>query len=125
MWGGFQTVVIASTILAPSGSLEMNISKTATSSHCTMIGGNALPPALGESEAICRAVEAAIIARSSTHDYRVQVKVASPSRLSADVVVNGRTLPEQRFAVMDGVINSGSIQRFAESIAEVVAAAAK
>jgi hypothetical protein len=40
-------------------------------------------------------------------------------------VVNGRTLPEQKFAVMDRDLNPASIQRFAQSLATEVAKAEK
>jgi hypothetical protein len=41
------------------------------------------------------------------------------------LVVNGRTLPEQKFAVMDRELNSTSIERFADSLADQVAEAAR
>lgn len=125
MWSGFPTVVLIVAALAPSGSLAMNMPGKATFGRCTVIGGASLPAAVGGGEALCRSVEAAIKAQSPTRDYAVEVKVMSPSRLSADLVVKGHRLPEQRFAMMDGAINQGSIQRFAESLARVVAEAAK
>jgi len=47
------------------------------------------------------------------------------ARLSAALVVNGRTLPEQNFAVMDSGLDAGAIRRFAQSLAQAVAKAAK
>lgn len=125
MWSGFSAVVLVAAALAPSGSLAMNTPGKATFGHCTVIGSGTLPAAVGGGEALCRSVEAAIKAQTPTSDYTVEVKVMSPSRLSADLVVKGHKLPEQRFAMMDGTINPGSIQRFAESLARVVAEAAK
>jgi hypothetical protein len=103
----------------------MNMPGKATFGRCTVVGGASLPPGVGGGEALCRSIEAAIKARTPTRDYAIAVKVMSPTRFSADLVVNGHRLPEQRFAVMDGAINPGSIQRFAESLAGVVAEAAK
>lgn len=103
----------------------MKMPAKATFGRCSVIGGETLPAAVGGDEALCRSVEAAIKARTPTRDYAVEVKVMSPSRLSADLVVKGHKLPQQRFAMMDGAINPGSIHRFAESLARVVAEAAK
>ena len=47
------------------------------------------------------------------------------SRLSAVLVVNGRTLPAQNFAVMDSGLDMASIRRFAAALAGEVAKAAK
>jgi hypothetical protein len=41
------------------------------------------------------------------------------------LTVNGRILPEQKFAVMDRDLNPQSIERFAQSLAAVVAKTAK
>jgi hypothetical protein len=111
-------------VFASSGSPAMNMPGKETFGRCTIVGGTSLPSTSGGSEALCRIVEAAIKAKTQTRDYAVEVKVMSPSRISASLVVKGHELPEQRFAVMDGVISPGSIQRFAESLARVVADAA-
>jgi len=47
------------------------------------------------------------------------------ARLSATLIVDGRTLPVQNFAVMDRGLDAASIRRFAQSLAEAVAKAAK
>lgn len=49
----------------------------------------------------------------------------SSSRLSAVLIVNGRTLPDQNFAVMDRELSPDSIRRFAQALALEVAKAAK
>jgi len=49
----------------------------------------------------------------------------SSSRLLAVLVVNGRTLPDQNFAVMDRELSPDSIRRFAQALAIEVAKAAK
>lgn len=41
------------------------------------------------------------------------------------LVVNGRTLPDQNFAVMDRELNQDSIRRFAGALATEVAKIAK
>ena len=56
---------------------------------------------------------------------RVREVVAAAVPLGTILVVNGRTLPEQNFAVMDRELNPGAIRRFAESLAGEVAKAAK
>lgn len=103
----------------------MGPSEPVTIGHCTIIGGEILPAATGGDQGLCSAIERAIASRAPTARYTVQVKVLPRSRLSATLVVNGRTLPEQKFAVMDRDLNSASIQHFADSLADQVAQAAK
>ena len=92
--------------------------------RCHVVAGEKLAGSGGTS-AICAAVEKAIAAKAPNANYSAQVRVLSPSRLSALLIVDGHTLPEQKFAVMDRDLNPGSIQRFAESLAAEVAKAAK
>lgn len=93
--------------------------------HCHVLAGEKLRAASGGSAAICAAVEKAIASTAPDVRYSVEVNVLSPSRLAATLVVNGRTLPEQKFAVMDRDLNPASIERFAQSLATEVAKAAK
>ena len=74
---------------------------------------------------LCSEIERAISSAAPGVPYRVQIKVLSPSRLTASLVVNGRTLPEQHFAIMDRELNRGAIERFAHLLALEVAKAAK
>lgn len=99
--------------------------KAVTVGRCTVIGGENLPAAVGGNEALCTAIERAIASRAPTAHYSAQIKVLPRSRLSATLVVNGRTLPEQKFAVMDRELNPASIQLFADSLAEQLVEAAK
>jgi hypothetical protein len=46
------------------------------------------------------------------------VKVISPSRLTATMVVKGHKLPEQHFATMDRNLTPGAVRRFARALAE-------
>jgi hypothetical protein len=103
----------------------MSPPKAVTIGHCTITGGENLPPGSGGNAALCSAIERAVAARAPTAGYSVQVKVLPRSRLSAVLVVNGRTLPEQKFAVMDRELDSTSIKRFADSLADQAAEAAK
>jgi hypothetical protein len=57
--------------------------------------------------------------------YSAKVTVISRSRLAATLIVNGRALPEQKFAIMDRELNAGAIERFAHSLAAEIAKAAK
>jgi len=52
------------------------------------------------------------------------VRVLRPSMLATMLIVEGKALPEQKFAVMDRNLNTRSIERFAQSIATKVAEAA-
>jgi hypothetical protein len=125
MRGRFGAILIVAAILAPSGGSAMTPPRAVTIGHCTITGGESLPAGSGGNEALCAAIERAVAARAPTARYTVQVKVLPRSRLSAVLVVNGRTLPEQKFAVMDRELNSTSIERFADSLADQVAEAAR
>ena len=96
-----------------------------SSLRCQVVGGEKLPAASGGSKAVCAEIERAVTELAPKAHYKAEVKVLSKSRLAATLTVNGRTLPEQNFAIMDSDLNAGAIQRFARSLAAEVAKAAK
>ena len=110
--------------LASPSAGAMSASRHASQRHCDVANSAKLPAEAG-ANLICTEVERAVAAAAPKVRYSVQVQVVSSSRLSATLVVNGRTLPEQNFAVMDRELNPGSIRRFAESLASEVAKAVK
>lgn len=114
-------ILVLAAGVVPAGALAMSAPIT----HCRVLGGEKLPAATGGAKAVCAAVEKAVAARAPNIRYSAEVKVQSPSRLAATLVVNGRALPEQKFGVMDRELGEGSIKRFANSIAAEVAKAAK
>ena len=120
MRGRFAAFIGFAAVILSSGAFAMSGSGTARIGPCTVIGKDSLPASSGGANALCGAIERAIKAQAPTVHYSVEVKVISASRLSAVLVVNGKTLPEQRFAVMDRELNPGSIERFAQSLALVV-----
>src|SRR5579884_1530960 len=92
------TALIAA--LASSGATAMKPVRV-TNGKCTIVGSAALPELPGGSDSICRTIAAAIRAQAPSVHYSVEVTVVSASRLSADLIVEGKKLPQQRFAVMD------------------------
>jgi len=72
-------------------------------------------------DSICAEIKAAIASQAPTAGYHVEITVFSPSRLTAELVVNGKALPVQNFAVMDRNLSEGTIKRFAHSLAAIVA----
>ena len=99
---------------------------TPTSSlRCQVVGSEKLPAAVGGSKALCAEIERAIAELAPRSHYSAEVRVLSKSRLAATLIVNGRTLPEQKFAIMDSDLDAGAIQRFARSLATEIAKAAK
>ncbi len=88
---------------------------------CRVVDAGKLPASVGGAEALCRAVDKAVAARSPGLHYSAEVKVLSRSRLTAKLMASGRALPEQNFAVSDRDLNAVMIDRFAKSIAEVLA----
>jgi hypothetical protein len=93
--------------------------------HCSVLAGEKLPPASGGAQGLCEAIERAIGEAAPHVAYRAEITVISPARLSAKLVVDGRTLPEQKYAIMDRELNPSAIERFANSLAKAVAKAAK
>jgi len=93
--------------------------------HCRVLQAEKLPAAAGGARAICAAIERAVAAQAPGARFSVEVKVVTPSMLAATLVVNGRALPEQKFAVMDRTVGEASIRRFANALAAEVAKAAK
>ncbi len=103
----------------------MTATDAAPNVHCRIIGGDKLPSQTGGSKAICAAIERAVASRAANVRYEAEVNVVSASKLTAALVVNGRALPAQNFAVMDRNLNATSIQHFADAVAAAIAEAAK
>ena len=100
--------------LAPACGAPMSASAGQSGGRCVVESALKLPAASGGADAICREIERAVAAAAPTTRYMAKVTVVSVSRLSAVLIVNGRSLPEQNFAVMDRELNPGSIRRFAD-----------
>lgn len=117
--GGKSIVVIifVALALAGGGACAMNAPGHA-GPHCHVIGGEKLPPDSGGSDALCAAIEKAVSAQAPGSAYTVEVRVISASRLSATLkTADGRTLPDQNFAISDRALTSASFDRFAETLA--------
>jgi hypothetical protein len=125
MRGRLAALLIVAATLESTGAFAMRPPTAVTLGHCTIIGEANLPVSAGGSAGLCAVVERAIAARAPSARYTAEVKVLPRSRLSAVLVVDGRTLPEQNFAVMDGQLTPASIQRFADTLADQVFDAAR
>jgi hypothetical protein len=125
MRGSFAAFILALAAVVSSGADAMSTAGERPASKCRVIGSEKLTGNSGNSTTLCAKIERAIAAAAPSEHYTVEVRVLSPSRLSALLTVNGRVLPEQKFAVMDRNLNPQSVQRFAESLAAEVAKAVK
>lgn len=93
----------------------------AESPACIVSGADKLPAGLN-GDAICAAIRAAARKASSGTGFSVEIRVVSASSLAARISLrDGRTLPEQKMAVSDRSLDSGSIERFAMAIVNAVA----
>lgn len=90
--------------------------------QCRVAGKLRVPVA---PDVICAEIERAIASEAPAVHYSAEITVLSPSRLTAKLVVEGRVLPLQNFAVMDQNLSESTIKRFASSVAAIVAKAAK
>lgn len=88
---------------------------------CTVVGGEKLPSAAGSAEMLCASVESAVASLVPDARYSAKITVVSKSMLATALQVNGRALPERRFAVTDRDLNAASVKKFAERIAAEVA----
>jgi hypothetical protein len=111
-------------LCASAGSQAMT-SPSSQAGSCRVGAGEKLLPDGVRGADICRAIGEAVATAAPATRYSVEVSVLSHSRLSARLVVDGRLLPDQNFAVMDRELNLASITRFADSLAREVAKAAK
>lgn len=103
----------------------MSAPQKAGQGSCSVAGAEKLPKDTGGADGICAALDRAAAAKAPGVRYSAQFRVPSPSVLIASLTVNGRKLPEQRFGVMDRNLNPGSIERFAQSLATLLAEASK
>jgi hypothetical protein len=117
-------VVLTASALAPTGAAAMNAGRS-FDGRCNVVGEAKLPASSSGGVAICARVERAIAELAPTARYNAEIRVVSSSRLAATLVVNGRTLPEQKFAIMDRELNAEALERFARSLAAEVAKASK
>ena len=116
-------LMFAVAIVAAASDARAVTSPTSSRPSCTVIGGDKLPAETGGADALCEAVRRAVAAQAPGRLVIAELKVMSPSILSARLVVEGRELPEQKLSVMDRKLNMKSIERFAQSLATKVAAA--
>lgn len=123
MWGRIAALVML-VGASPAGVSAMNMRAT-PNGRCAVTGGEKLRPETITNAAICSEVEGAIAAQAPMARYSADITFLSPSRLAATLIVNGRTLPVQNFAVMDGKLSNASIKRFAAALAVAVAEASK
>ena len=93
--------------------------------RCQVVNAGKLPASSGGASALCAAMTREIGQKAPGLDYHATVTVLSPSRLSANVHVKGRTLAEQKFSSMDRALAQSSFERFAKAVAAEVAANAR
>lgn len=125
-WVRFATCLLAGAAAASAtGACAMSAPEQQRDTHCSVTGSEKLPAEAGGADAICNAIERALAARAPNIQYVVEVRVRSASMMAATLIVGGRTLPDQNFAVMDRNLNRGSIERFARAIADALAEASK
>ena len=90
--------------------------------ECRVIAAEKLPPEVGGADALCAMIREAAAAQAPGVGYSVEVRVLSPSMLSASITLaDGRTLPEQRHATMDRTVSRPSVERFANALAAELA----
>jgi len=91
---------------------------------CRVVGGDRLPAETGGPDALCAAITRAAAVGAPANRFSVEVRVLDSSSLAATLkTADGRTLPEQRFAISDRSLTKGSLDRFAKALVGAVASA--
>lgn len=125
MWTKFvAAILLGSTSVAATGAAMMSAPKQ-TQTPCRVTGGDKLPAETGGPGAICAAVVRAVAAQAPNIRYSAEIRVVSKSSLAADLTVNGKALPEQRFSVSDRNLNALAIEHFANGVAAALAGASR
>jgi hypothetical protein len=114
------SILLVAALLFSGNACAMNAPDN-HSTHCRVVGGEKLPRGSGGTVALCSAIEQAVSGRAPGKAVTVEVRVLPNSMLAATLTVNGRALPEQKFASMDRDLDSHSFERFANALAEQVA----
>ena len=115
---------LAFALALASGGNACAMSPAADPARCRVVGGEKLPADSGGAEALCAAIERSAAARAPGVAYSVEIRVRSASGLSATLIADGRKLPEQSLRISDRPLTKGSLERFAEALAEQLAASA-
>lgn len=119
MRGGIAAIGIFA-LLAPAMAPAMSAPAHQRFGQCELVGGERLAALPGGGAGLCTEIERAIKQRAPSASYHIVINVLTSSRLSAVPVVNGKSLPAQNFAVMDGELSQDSVKRFAAAIGEAV-----
>ena len=125
MHAGFCRIAVATSLAFASGS-ACAMSEGAPQVHCHVVNGGKLSKESGGADALCRALRAAMDARSPREAYNVEVTVLGPSRLSAKVTSgSGKEVAEQNYGSMDRDLTASSFERFAASLVAAIFDAGK
>jgi hypothetical protein len=117
MYGKVAALVVGLTVAQLSGRASAVKPISFHSAQCRIVGAEKLPSAVGGAEYLCAAVERAIVAASRGTQYRIEVRVMSPSSLAATIrTADGRVVSEQKMAVSDAALTTASVDRFASAI---------
>ena len=124
MRGGIrQFAMLASAFAAAGCGATVTSAAKTPQGTCRIAAGSKLSADLNRT--LCLEVKQAIADAVPGARFDAEVKVLSPARLAAKLVVNGKSLPEQNFAIMDANLGEDSIRRFARSLGEAAKAASR
>ena len=123
-WERFAASMLAvAGFVSASGACAMT-APSSDKARCVVIGGEKLPAETGGADALCDVIRSAVAKEAPNARVTIEVRVLTTASLATKLNVEGKALPEQKFAVMDRQLNRASIERFARSIATKVANAA-
>jgi hypothetical protein len=115
--------MLVGAVLASGDIATMTAAAKAPGGSCRVVAGSKLSADMNK--ALCVEVTRAIAEAIPGTRFDAEVKVVSSSRLAAKLVVDGKALPQQNFAVMDNRLELDSIRRFARSLGELARGASR
>jgi hypothetical protein len=124
MRGAIATFVLFILGSASTGATTMTHARNARA-ECRVVAGEKYLKAPINTDLICAEIKRAVADKAPGARVETAVRVISSSRLAAVLVVNGRALPEHKFAIMDSDLSPEAVQRFARSLATAAADAVK
>src|SRR6476469_7129927 len=120
-----QRVAAVIMFLLTTGMSKPMEAATPPTRHCEIVAGQKYLQGPMSGSSVCTEIQRVLAAEAPNVPVRAEITALSTSRLVARLKVNGKALPEHKFAVMDGDLNPAAVQRFARSLALAVQEAVK
>ena len=122
MRNGLKAPIVALALASASGSACAMDRPMDEAKGCRVVGADMLPAEVGGAHGFCAAIEQAAGTAAPGAAFSVEVRVISPTRLSAIVTLSdGHVLPERKLAISDSKLRKSTVEWFAKGLAAEIA----